>query len=407
MNQFSVVWFPTLVMLAAQICAALAMLTITVLVPLAARDYGVPATWIGGFTSLVYLVAAVCGAVTGDWIRRFGAIRITQFAMLSSAAGLVCFASSQPLLAVLAAVLLGASYGQLNPVSSDVLVRCSPVHLRPFIFSIKQTGVVFGGVLAGALAPVCANRFGWSGAALLVAVVVASMWLLLAPLRRRFDIDDKRDHVGQRRRGLARVVAPVQAVMTNPRLRWLAIASLGFSGIQVCLATFLVLFLTEFRGLSLAVAGSLYALNQAAGVTGRLFWGYCSGRWLSARNTLLVVALLSALALVAIAITGRHGSTLIIALIVLVLGVASFGWNGVMLSEVSERVDVAEVGDATGGVQFVFFGGVVLIPPLFGLLVVWLGYAVAFASLSLLAVATAALILVGFGGNPGPHRTGT
>lgn len=398
MNQFSLVWFPTITMLAAQVCAALAVLTITVLVPLAAPDFGVPTTWIGGFTSLVYFVAAVTGAASGDWIRRFGAIRITQFAMLSSAAGLMCFATAQPLMALLAAMLLGASYGQLNPVSSDVLVRCSPVHLRPFVFSIKQTGVVFGGVLAGALAPACADRFGWSGAALLVAAIVAAMCILLAPLRKRFDLDDSRSPLaGKSRRGLAKVVIPVHSVLTNPRLRWLAVASLGFSGIQVCLSTFLVLFMTEYRLLSLEVAGSLYAINQFAGVVGRLFWGYCSGHWLSSRNTLLVVALLSAVALLAMAFIQEQSSLTVFALIVLLLGIASFGWNGVMLSEVSDRVDLADVGEATGGVQFVFFGGVVLIPPLFGLLIVWYGYPFAFTSLSVLAIATAILIWASFG----------
>lgn len=168
-------------MLAAQICAALAVITIAVLVPLAAQDFALPATWIGGFTSVVYFVAAITGAMTGDLIRRFGAIRTTQIAMVSSAAGLLCFATAQPVMGLLAAVFLGASYGQLNPTSSDVLVRCTPINIRPFVFSIKQTGVVLGGVLAGALAPVLAGWLGWWGAALCVAGVVMAVCLLLTP----------------------------------------------------------------------------------------------------------------------------------------------------------------------------------------------------------------------------------
>lgn len=143
--------------------------------------------------------------------------------------------------------------------------------------------------------------------------------------------------------------------------------------------------------MGLELAGGLYAINQLAGVIGRLFWGYCAGRWLSVRNTLLLVALISAVGLVAIAISVRETSTLTFALIALVLGFSSFGWNGIMLSELTARVELDAVGDATGGVQFVFFGGVVLIPPLFGLLISVFDYPLAFLSLSCLGVITAAI----------------
>jgi len=384
-------------MLIAQIAAALAVLTISVLVPLAAPAFNVPATWIGGFTSIVYLFGAVSGTMTGDLIRRFGAIRITQFAIISSAIGLLLFATAEPLLGVLAAIFLGISYGQLNPTSADVLVRCTPASLRPLVFSVKQTGVVFGGVLAGALAPICAQRFGWSGASLLVAVMVAAVVVLLVPLRRRFDLnDDRQPPDAGRRRGVNRVLIPVRSVLSNERLKWLAIASLGFSGIQVCLAAFLVLFMTDFYQLGLEVAGGLYAMNQVAGVLGRIGWGYLSGRRLSARSVLAVIAAISAISLIALATLSDDSPVFVLSLIVILLGLSGFGWNGVLLSEVSARVEPGAVGDATGGVQFVFFGGVVVIPPVFGLIIGWLGYAEAFIALAGLAIFTFCIIVFVF-----------
>jgi len=380
-------------MLTAQIAAALAVLTISVLVPLAAPAFDVPATWIGGFTSIVYLFGAVSGTMTGDLIRRFGAIRITQLALMSSAIGLMLFATAEPLFGVLAAAFLGISYGQLNPTSADVLVRCTPASLRPLVFSVKQTGVVFGGVLAGALAPICAQSFGWSGASLLVAVMVATVVVLLNPLRRRFDLNDDRQPPNTgRRRGFNRVIVPVRSVLSNVRLKWLAIASLGFSGIQVCLAAFLVLFMTDFYQLSLEMAGGLYAMNQVAGVLGRIAWGYLSGRCLSARGVLAAIAAISVLSLVALATLSDESPIISLTLIVILLGISGFGWNGVLLSEVSARVEPDAVGDATGGVQFVFFGGVVVIPPVFGLIIGWLGYAAAFLALAGLATLTFCII---------------
>ena len=388
-------WFATLAMLLAQVTTALAVLTVSVLVPLAAPAFGVPTTWIGGFTSVVYLVAAVTGAMAGDFIRMFGAIRLTQLAIGAAALGLLAFTSANPILGLVAAMLLGLSYGQFNPTSADVLVRCTSPRNRPLIFSIKQTGVVVGGVLAGAIVPLLAMKFGWAGAAWVVAVVVLSMIVLLWPLRRPFDIDDPRRIDVRERRGLvAKVWIPVRSVLRNPKLRWLAMASLGFAGIQVCFAAFLVIYMTEYRSMSLAQAGSYYAMNQFAGVLGRVLWGAIAGRIVSARYILMLVAMMSVIGLLCIASLPVTTSDAVFGVVVFALGLSAFGWNGVMLSELTSRVDPNAVGDATGGVQFVFFGGVVVIPPLFGYVTGAFGYPTAFLCLAAVAVMVAVTLFV-------------
>lgn len=218
---------------------------------------------------------------------------------------------------------------------------------------------------------------------------MAAVVVLLIPLRPRFDLNDERRPTGaNQRRGLQKVLVPVRSVMTHPGLKWLAVASLGFSGIQVCLAAFLVLFMTDYYQLSLELAGALYAINQVAGVLGRIAWGSVSARLLSPRIVLAIIATISALSLITLAMLGKDTSIYQLAAIVIMLGISGFGWNGVLLSEVTARVEADEVGDATGGVQFVFFGGVVVIPPVFGFIISGFGYNVAFVALSVLAAAT-------------------
>ena len=44
------------------------------------------------------------------------------------------------------------------------------------------------------------------------------------------------------------------------------------------------------------------------------------------------------------------------------LGFNAFGWNGVMLSQIATLAPSGRVADATGGMQFVMFGGIVVFP---------------------------------------------
>ena len=87
------------------------------------------------------------------------------------------------------AVLMGMGYGPLNPASSHLLNRVSPPRHLSKIFSLKQTGVPLGAVLAGALLPPLVLWGGWRVAVWVVAGTCAMLALALQPLRAAFDTD--------------------------------------------------------------------------------------------------------------------------------------------------------------------------------------------------------------------------
>ncbi len=73
--------------------------------------------------------------------------------------------------------------------------------------------------------------------------------------------------------------------------------------------------------------------------------------------------------------------------VAIVLGASTLGWNGVSLSEIAARAPADRISEATGGVQFVMFAGIVVVPPLFGVMVnLTESYAIAFLLLALLAI---------------------
>ena len=59
--------------------------------------------------------------------------------------------------------LIGVACAIETPASSDILARVTPAAHRTFIFSLKQTGVQVGGMLAGVAYPAALPALGWRG----------------------------------------------------------------------------------------------------------------------------------------------------------------------------------------------------------------------------------------------------
>jgi len=77
-----------------------------------------------------------------------------------------------------------------------------------------------------------------------------------------------------------------------------------------------------------------------------------------------------------------------------VLGASSFGWVGIFLSEIAGLAPEGKASEATGGVQFVYFSGVVVIPPCFGAIINLTGsYATAFLAIAGLATGAAVYLM--------------
>jgi predicted MFS family arabinose efflux permease len=231
------------------------------------------------------------------------------------------------------------------------------------VFSIKQTGVPLGGVLAGAIVPILLG-WGWQAALLCVAVANLLCGLLAQPLRRELDADRDR----QRRMVPGNLAHPIRLVLAQPDLRRLAACSFVFSIAQLSLTTYLVTFLHSTLHYGLVAAGLALSISQFAGVGGRVAWGYVADRWLGARRMLALLAVLMALSALATALLQPAMPAWLVLVVLAAYGMSGIGWNGVYLAEVARRAPPGQASLATGGTLAFTFFGVVLGPPLFGAL---------------------------------------
>ena len=241
------------------------------LIPIASpafmAEFGWDESWIG-YLSAANIVGAlfVLFACVG-LIQRLGSVLALQLSLVLGAASLILFHVPSLAVALLASALIGISNGTANPAGADVLQRYTPDARRNFVFSIKQAGVPLGGVVAGLTIPPLIEIFGWRTALLIAAAGTLAATALMLPFRS--PIDGPRQRVPRSGMRLTDLAVPLRSLTAAPGLLRVSIAGAVFSVAQSCWFTFAVTYLVIAHGLSLGVAGLVFAVMQAFGVAGR------------------------------------------------------------------------------------------------------------------------------------------
>ena len=391
MSALGGVLLPLAVTLAIQTLVVFAIYSAPVMAPVAGPELGVSAAAVGYFIAVAYLGSMIGSAAAGGWVARFGPIRVSQAGLALCLAGLALAASGWTPLVLAGAFIVGLGYGPTTPASSIILVRTAPPAMFSLIFSLKQTGVPAGGVLAGALVPALVLSVGWQRGALAIGLACLLLAALIAPVRARYDIGlNPAAPVSVRA-----AFAPVKLVAGNARLREMAVTSFVYGGVQITLVTYLVTFLVDAFALSLVLAGAVMAVSQVASVIGRIVWGALADRALARRTMLGLLGLGMGVSAMATLAAGPQWPGWLLVAFASVFGATAVGWNGVYLAEVARVAPQGQVSQATGGCLFFTFLGVVLTPLVFNLvLALGGGYAVAYALLGVPGLLVGARLLL-------------
>lgn len=383
-------WLPLFATLSIQALVSMAVLTPPVMAPVVAQALGLSAAYLGLYIAIVYVGAMLASLAAGAAVSRFGAIRVSQAGLLLCAAGMLLCAVPSVWTFALGGLLIGLGYGPITPASSWLLAQTTPAHRMSLVFSIKQTGVPVGGMLAGALVPSAMLVAGWQGALVAVAVANAACALLSQPLRAALDADRQPGKLLQ----FGNLAQPIRLVLSQRSLAILAACSFVFSTAQLVLTGYLVIYLNQVLAYGLVMAGLALSVAQIGGVGGRILWGLVADRWLGANRTLAALAFIMAASSLATALLHGEMPMLLVFAILFVFGASATGWNGVYLAEVARRAPPGMAGIATGGTLAITFLGVVLGPPVFGALSAAFGsYRVGFAALAI-PVALCGIVLL-------------
>ena len=367
-----------------QVLTTLGALALTAVAPKAAAELGVSPALIGYQVSIVYFGALVAALVGGGLVRRLGATRVNQLGLWLVAAGCLLSAAGSLGTIALGAWVIGLGYGVTNPAASHLLTRSPITRNMNLIFSVKQTGVPIGGVIAGVLLPRLTLAFGWQIALVVCAAIMIGLSLGIAPVRAAWD--------GDRNRAAPILAAPfasVALVWRRKVLRWIALSSFAYSAVQLSLTGFLVTYLVAEVKLSLVLAGTILSATHAAGALGRLAWGWVADRLRSGSAALIVCGALAIAGSVATAAIASGWPAPAIGAATVLFGFCAIGWNGVFIAVIARQSTPQEVSDATGGSLVITYAGVIVGPSLFALLHdrSGLGYGTSYALLTLVTAA--------------------
>jgi MFS family permease len=357
-------YLPLVATLFIQAMVAMALLTLPVMAPVAAKALEVSPALVGVYVAMTYAGAMFASLTSGTTVGRLGPIRVSQYGLILCAMGL-CLCAVPWLPAIgLGALLIGLGYGPITPASSQILARTTPPSQMALVFSIKQTGVPVGAMMAGAIVPSLMLGIGWQWSLMAVASACILSALLSQPLRE--DMDDLRQaHVTFQSSTLT---TPLRMVLEHRALSTMAACSFMFSMVQMSLTTYLVTYLHDDLDYGMVGAGLLLSITQMGGIGGRIAWGVVADRWLGAQKTLALLAVLMAISALATALLLPVLPIWGIWLVLLMFGASAIGWNGVYLSEVARQAPEGKASVATGGTLAFTFLGVVIGPPLFGAL---------------------------------------
>ncbi|MEL3890759.1 MFS transporter [Ferrovibrio sp. MS7] len=375
-----------------QSLTTLCALGLSAVAPRAAESLGVGPAMVGYQVAIVYFGAMLTSLIGGSVVRRFGPTRASQIALWVSVVGCALTAYGSLWSMALGAWVMGSGYGFTNPAASLLLSRLPASGRMNLIFSIKQCGVPIGGMLAGLLLPPMTLAFDWQAAMLLCALLALGLSLLLQRVRQQWDAERETET-----RIFSRPLDGLIMIWRHPILRWLGLASLAYSAVQLSVTGFLVTYLVAEIEFSLLAAGSLLALVQVAGAAGRLSWGWLADRLRSGLLVLIINGAIAVLAAFATAAMTPHWPWLAIAAATMLFGFCAIGWNGVFIAVIARQAPPGQIGNATGGTLSITYAGVLAGPSLFAALhdKAGMSYGAAYALMAVATLIGIALLLQG------------
>lgn len=349
---------------AGQMITTLSALSLAAIAPAVAESLNVAPELVGYQVSLIYGAATLMSLFGGILVVRNGAARALQVSLLCSLCGMVAIAFGVWMGLLVGSILIGVGYGIVNPSAAHLLGKATPVHLRNLIFSLKQTGVPLGGVLAGLVLPVVTEAYGWQAAPFVPIGLAVLLILAIALARNRWD-SDRRPNTPY---GTA-AWSTLKLVAQDKALLWLGIASFMLSVCQLVLATFMTILLVKDLGYSLIAAGSILAASQASGAAGRVLWGAIADRLGDGLLLLVGVSVAMAALYLSIPLLSAETGQIGVFALFMALGATAVGWNGVFVAAIIQMAPHGRTSEATGGVMVLTFGGVLAGPSLYAQLV--------------------------------------
>jgi MFS transporter, ACS family, hexuronate transporter len=343
---------------------SLSILAVAPLAPFLLEGWALSRVQVGLFLPAAYL-GGILWALPAGWLTERRGVRWPLVAGQTLTGTMVVLAAFSPDLpgALVCLFLAGLGFAVLNPATGKAIVEWFPPRERGGAMGVKQAGLTLGGIVSASVLPPLAGALGWRAALASAGGVSLFSALLVALLYRDPPSPSTAPMAAPAR------FADVGPFLLRPGVVVVFGCGLGLSLLQSGVLAYFVLSMRDTFGLTAVDAGRLLALAHVGGAAGRLGWGVVSDRHFGARrrpgltiNALIGVAAFGALGL------GALLPRMLLPALAVAVGVAAFGWVGLYFALVAEIGGARSAGLLTGVAVIFAWGGVLVGPPVFGLL---------------------------------------
>jgi MFS transporter, ACS family, hexuronate transporter len=270
--------------------------------------------------------------------------------------------------AMLLLIVAGFGCGAFPTVSTKALLTWFPIKERGTNIGINQTAVNVGGMITAATLPTVAILYGWRIGFVAIGIVTILIAILAYTLYR-----DAPNTLSD--------VAPTKSVKPNRKaalrmmfdrnILLISLSCVGLMMVQFAMTTYLIIYLKEIVGISVALAGGCLAIVNAGGAIGKPVLGAMSDRLFggSRRKPLLLAAVLSFFFSILMQFISSSTPYLLLSVLFALFGFSALGWGGLNFVLVSEFAGRENAGLAVGYSNMIGLIGNIIGPPIFGLII--------------------------------------
>lgn len=370
----------------AQATTAVAMLGVGTLAGFIRDDLGLTTTQTGLLVTAAGLLPVLALIPTGRALDRRGERWIVSAGAVLLGAG-TALASLTRSYAVLLVVLTaaGAGYASAQPGGSKAVAGWFAGRRRGLAMGIRQMGLPLGGAAAAGILPRIADGHGWRVAMLVAGGAAAGGGLLFAMVYR--------DH-GRHRLDDAAFRWRMASLWRSPAVRPLLGSGFVLVSAQLVVISYLLIDLRDVHDIGFVAGGTVLLLTQVAGGIGRVVLAAATDRDLHRFTVVSFCLLATGTGLVVYGLLPAGTTpTAVIALLAAVTGFFGFGWYGPWVAHVADISDDDSMGSTLAFSMTANQLGIVIGPPVFGVLVDLSGtYWVAWGTVGLVMIGTGAAV---------------
>ncbi|MDQ0158158.1 MFS transporter [Alkalibacillus salilacus] len=259
----------------------------------------------------------------------------------------------------------GAAYGAMHPATNKGIMYWFPKHNLGTAMGIKQTGVTTGSALGALIMLPLANMYGWR-----VVLFVACLILIIYSLS-TINVFPKPEEDEDEQGGKKDIIKNLTQVVQKKSLLLVSISAACLSAGQMIVNTYIVFYSFEYLGYALVVAGLALVVSEIFGSLGRILWGIISDKIFQGDRiiVLMIVAVVGGVMASTLAFIPAETPFWVTIIFIAFLGFTVSGFNGIWMIAAAESVPKQFSGVSSGVSLTIGTLGVIIGPPVYGLLV--------------------------------------